>query len=178
MYLATASTNGQWVLGWNAETANKPMGPWAEYRMYLQCSSDGPIGWKAPLNPPIHLFFTQCHNQSITKRKMGPWAICQTPDIGPWFPHHLQQLSKGFLNPSVTSIQAAICGGKGPNNIWAVHTKVAEPTHDIHTSKGFLNPSVNYIQATMCGGKGPNNIWAVHTKVAEPTYDIHAGLPV
>ncbi|KIK77446.1 hypothetical protein PAXRUDRAFT_377986 [Paxillus rubicundulus Ve08.2h10] len=60
------------------------MGPWVEYQMYLQCSSDRPIGWKAPLGPPIHLFFTQHPNQLITERKMGPWVICQTPDIGPW----------------------------------------------------------------------------------------------
>ncbi|KAF8835177.1 hypothetical protein BDN67DRAFT_1015780 [Paxillus ammoniavirescens] len=63
-----------------------------------------------------------------------------------------------------------MCGGKGTNNIQAVHPKVAESP-----SQGSLSPSVTSIQAAVCGGKGPDNIQSVHANVAEPAYDIHAG---
>ncbi|KAF8832975.1 hypothetical protein BDN67DRAFT_1018112 [Paxillus ammoniavirescens] len=66
-----------------------------------------------------------------------------------------------------------MCGGKGPDNIQAVHPKVAEPP-----SQGFLNHSVTSIEAAICGGNGPDNIWAVHYNVPQPAYDIHAGPPV
>ncbi|KIK90379.1 hypothetical protein PAXRUDRAFT_152017 [Paxillus rubicundulus Ve08.2h10] len=56
----------------------------ANSKRQMANSEGRPIGWKAPLGPPIHLFFTQHCNQFITERKMGPWVICRTPDIGPW----------------------------------------------------------------------------------------------
>ncbi|KIK72131.1 hypothetical protein PAXRUDRAFT_22361 [Paxillus rubicundulus Ve08.2h10] len=72
-------------------------------------------------------------------------------------------------------MQAVICGGKGSDNIQAVHANVAGPAYDINM---FLNPSGTSIQAAMCAGKGLDNIQAVHANVAGPAYHIDVGPPV